>query len=442
MESLLALLFAFPLCHGHMSMQFPHPRDKKNGGTYAKWQANEPMIGVHPKVCHGLDRDTTVRTANQLTAGQTITIDIYGSVPHGGGHCTFWYSTDDETFTKIIDIKDCTLMSEVTVTLPETMPTDCKERCTFAFSWVPALSGACEIYMNCADISVSGANGGNTNPITKNFKTEIIDQGSTNSYGCQRVNTISHWTNIFMPLKTTYGDTGSDANSGTGSSDSTPSPTIHYTPYPTAPVTPSPTVSQSSSDASGNGILITNRPASTAWWYSVELTDIPNGIEIEAVFMKHASSTSWEQGANQLWSASSVWSFHENAPFDGPFDFKMRSTSGLEIESEDVLEDYTPGKSGRMSQSFDSAFSFEEGSDLSNPIERVLTWILVFVMAWCAVCVAAAFCMRKRQKRQSLSEMEKMSTAVDETNEMNEIEISVIDAAESGDETVRAITTQ
>ena len=120
---------------------------------------DEPMVTVHPQVCHGLDADTTVRDGNQFTVGDKITIDIYGSVPHGGGHCTFWYSTDDATFTKIIDIKDCTL-NGAEVILPETMPAECEERCTFAFSWVPVNSGACEIYMNCADISVSGASGG------------------------------------------------------------------------------------------------------------------------------------------------------------------------------------------------------------------------------------------------------------------------------------------
>lgn len=433
MESLLALLLILPFCHGHMSMQFPYPRDSKNGVPYAKWQANEPMIVVHPQVCHGLDKDTTestVRVANQFSAGDTITIDIYGSVPHGGGHCTFWYSTDDKTFTKIIDIKDCTLTG-AKVMLPTWMPTECEDECTFAFSWVPALSGGCEIYMNCADISVSGVTGGNTNPITKNFQTEIIDQGSANSYGCQRVDPSTHWTPIFMPLKLDYDNSGANSGTGTGSesSDSTPSPTIRYTPSPVAG-TPSPTIRSSPSPVapSGNGILITNRPGSSEWWYTIELTDIPSGIEIESVWMKHADSSIWEEAAWQSW-ATSVWSFYETAPFEGPFDFRMRSTSGLEIESIGVLQSYTGGESGRMSETFDSGFSVEEGSDMSNPVERALTWVTIFIFAWCIVCVAAAFCMRKRQKRQSLSEMQKMSTAVDETHEMtpNEIEVSVID---------------
>merc|ERR1712083_705202 len=87
------------------------------------------------------------------------------------------------------------------------MGTECEEKCTFAFSWVPRSSGACEIYMNCADISVAGASGGNSNPITKNFQTEIIDIGSGGEYGCERVDDDTHWTDIFMPMKTEYDDT-------------------------------------------------------------------------------------------------------------------------------------------------------------------------------------------------------------------------------------------
>jgi len=202
MSALIPLLLCVPV-FGHMSMQFPYPRD--NGGTYAAWQANEPMVAVHPEVCHGLAGDTTVRTGNAFAAGDTIAIDMYGSASHDGGHCAFWYSTDDTSFTKIIDVKDCTL-SAPSVTLPVTMPVQCTTKCTFAFTWVPRSSGACEIYMNCADISVSGAQGGNSDPIELNFQTEFIDKAAS-GYGCVRVDDTTHWTSIFGELKTEYDDT-------------------------------------------------------------------------------------------------------------------------------------------------------------------------------------------------------------------------------------------
>jgi len=207
---------------------------RDNDGTYLPWQANEPMVTAHPEVCHGLAQDATVRDGNAFSVGDTITIDLYGSASHNGGHCTFWYSTDDETFTKIIDIVDCTL-NGAQVVLPTTMPTECETKCTFAFSWVPVSSGACEIYMNCADISVAGASGGNSNPITKNFQTEIIDLGSGNGYGCERVDESTHWTDIFMPLKTDYDDTdtnptGDEVSIGNDAAENLESATCYSSP--------------------------------------------------------------------------------------------------------------------------------------------------------------------------------------------------------------------
>ena len=43
-----------------------------------------------------------------------------------------------------------------------------------------------------------------------NFQTELIDTGSGNTYGCERVDDSTHWTDIFMPLKTEYDDTDTD----------------------------------------------------------------------------------------------------------------------------------------------------------------------------------------------------------------------------------------
>ena len=171
--SLVASLLLVQSCMAHMSMLYPHPRD--NNGAYYTWQRNEPMISVHPQICHGLSSDTTIRDGNSFSVGDTITISFAGSASHDGGHCAFWYSTDDITFTKIIDIKDCTILDTTQVTLPLTMPTECETKCTFAFSWVPVSSGGCEIYMTCADIQVSGAEGGVTNPISLNFQTSFIE---------------------------------------------------------------------------------------------------------------------------------------------------------------------------------------------------------------------------------------------------------------------------
>ena len=119
-----------------------------------------------------------------------ITFNYGGTVSHYGGHCSFWYSTDDDTFTKIADVKDCTLHPDsvangdnnpntvgTVVQLPEWMPTECETKCTFAWTWVPTVSGACEVYSNCADIQVTGLSGmENPDPQTSNFQTIIDDE--------------------------------------------------------------------------------------------------------------------------------------------------------------------------------------------------------------------------------------------------------------------------
>ena len=78
----------------HVSLQYPHPRDTLDGERYEVWQQNEPVVSIRPSVCHGLDKDTTIREGNNFDALDIIEIDLYGLSSHYGGHCTFWYSID------------------------------------------------------------------------------------------------------------------------------------------------------------------------------------------------------------------------------------------------------------------------------------------------------------------------------------------------------------
>jgi len=243
------------------------------------------------------------------------------------------------------------------------------------------------------------------------------------------VDDSTHWTSIFMPLKTEYDGTGDSGNTGSGSV--TPSPTIPAV-VPTSRVTPSPVT------PSGNGILITNRAGGGAWWYMITLSDIPSGIEIESVYLRDSSSI-WEVGKYEMWG--DYYTFSENAPYSGPFDFKLVSTSGLVIESMDVVEDYVSGKSGRMTESFTSAFSMEDGVDTNNTAERTIFFISLFGALWCAVCVVAGLCIRRRKRRASLNQMENMATSVDESHQIAEIEVSVVDV-ENEDDTMKPIGVQ
>jgi len=81
--------------------------------------------------------------------------------------------------------------------------------------------------------------------------------------------------------------------------------------------------------------------------------------------------------------------------------------------------------------------AFELKQLQNEPVIR--NWIIVFVVATCAFCAVAAFCLRKRQKRlyeESVSEMQRITSAVDERRRIypDQIEIGRLD------DTVRPIT--
>jgi hypothetical protein len=225
---MLQVLFTFSclffISQAHMSMQFPVPRNTKNGASYAVWQQNEPMIPNHPQVCHGLDKPSSVPSENKFTAGQEISVKLAGSAYHNGGHCAFWWTTNkDGYWYKIIDIKDCTMTAmssgSFKVMIPKDMDKACETRCLFAWTWIPTSSGQCEIYSNCADIKVSGVSGVGSNPITLK-----LDDFCTGSKSCSRVSTSTHFSTALGTLKTSYSsDDGTPVNDPT--KQETPSPT-------------------------------------------------------------------------------------------------------------------------------------------------------------------------------------------------------------------------
>merc|ERR1711971_964013 len=87
------------------------------------------------------------------------------------------------------------------------MPMECEEKGTFAWTWTPAISGLCEIYMNCADIQVSGVTGSDAtaHPVSINFQTKFIDAGPDtlpHHYNYQRVDDTTHFTTIYGDINT------------------------------------------------------------------------------------------------------------------------------------------------------------------------------------------------------------------------------------------------
>ncbi|EMD65510.1 hypothetical protein GGP41_010392 [Bipolaris sorokiniana] len=151
----------------------------------------------------------TVSQMNKMAVGEQQTIKFKGTAVHGGGSCQLSVTMDTEPtanskFKVIKSIEGgCPGVdgqtSEYTYELPKSIPNG---KATFAWTWFSKMSGAPELYMNCAPIEVTGGasddsafnelpdmfvaniNEGCTSP--QNFATkfpnpgETVQKGSTN----------------------------------------------------------------------------------------------------------------------------------------------------------------------------------------------------------------------------------------------------------------------
>ncbi|ORY19854.1 hypothetical protein BCR34DRAFT_471561 [Clohesyomyces aquaticus] len=105
----------------------------------------------------------TVSTMNSMAVGEKQTVSFKGTAVHGGGSCQLSVTTDTEPnanskFKVIMSIEGgCPGVSDKTneydFTLPASIPNG---KATFAWTWFSKLSGAPELYMNCAPIEVTG----------------------------------------------------------------------------------------------------------------------------------------------------------------------------------------------------------------------------------------------------------------------------------------------
>lgn len=104
----------------------------------------------------------TVSTMNSMAVGETQKLSFKGTAVHGGGSCQLSYTQDteptaDSQFKVIMSIEGgcpgVEGVNEYDFTLPDSIPNG---KGTFAWTWFSKLSGAPELYMNCAPIDVSG----------------------------------------------------------------------------------------------------------------------------------------------------------------------------------------------------------------------------------------------------------------------------------------------
>ena len=151
----------------------------------------------------------TVSEMNTMAVGEQQTIKFKGTAVHGGGSCQLSVTTDTEptensVFKVIKSIEggcpgvDGTT-NEYQFEIPDSVPSG---KATFAWTWFSKMSGAPELYMNCAPIEVTGgasdtskfdalpdmlkANIGEGCTSPQNFATEypnpgsVVEKGATN----------------------------------------------------------------------------------------------------------------------------------------------------------------------------------------------------------------------------------------------------------------------
>lgn len=107
--------------------------------------------------CKGYQKNTPWRATVGYTAGSTYNITLSGSATHGGGSCQLSLSYDKGTTFKVIQSMQggCPLQSKYNFNVPKDVADG---NAILAWSWFN-LIGNREMYMNCADVSISGGTG-------------------------------------------------------------------------------------------------------------------------------------------------------------------------------------------------------------------------------------------------------------------------------------------
>ena len=131
----LAILLFISSISCHMEMKLPSPRKTlPTGGT--DYDMSSPLGAQKPFPCGGKTSLSSITTWN---AGETVTINIEGGAPHGGGHCQFAISprSDQKRWIVLADnLGRCPLDKNYSFKLPGEVPSG---DYVFAWTWINAV---------------------------------------------------------------------------------------------------------------------------------------------------------------------------------------------------------------------------------------------------------------------------------------------------------------
>ncbi|KAJ9054210.1 hypothetical protein DSO57_1017008 [Entomophthora muscae] len=184
----LVSLFTLPFALAHMEMAEPAPRRSKHlkGVKDVDYSMTSPLGGGYSYPCRGFPSGPI---SKKYSAGQAINVAIEGGATHNGGHCQFALSFNGQDFVNIHTVFGTCPQPErsFSVQIPKNFPSG---KAVFAWVWNNR-SGNRELYMNCADIEITGGSGMSyTGPelLIANFdvpgkKKHIFPEGFANDFG-------------------------------------------------------------------------------------------------------------------------------------------------------------------------------------------------------------------------------------------------------------------
>ena len=108
--------------------------------------------------CKGYQNNTPWRATAEYQAGSTYNMSLTGNAKHSGGSCQLSLSFDNGGSFKVIKSMEggCPLTTSYDFKIPSDAPSG---HALFAWTWFN-LEGNREMYMNCADVTVSGGSDG------------------------------------------------------------------------------------------------------------------------------------------------------------------------------------------------------------------------------------------------------------------------------------------
>lgn len=154
------LLSLFSVCNGHIFMQSPPSRRN----LYSDYYVSNNLVNYNLRSPLNAPPDYFTFPCKGFPVGPStytfydnqISLSLEGTATHGGGHCQFGVSYDNQNFVVLKTVLDTCLLDSMSYTfdLPNTAPDG---KLIVFWSWINRI-GNREYYMECADVNVIANN--------------------------------------------------------------------------------------------------------------------------------------------------------------------------------------------------------------------------------------------------------------------------------------------